>query len=452
MAMKTQNRLNNFHVPLILILLQLFSLNLRSQELVTLYTPKNESFPATRLPYPGQEYIEMLEDEGDSLLQANPFWDATRIGPATSEYNCHGYAWHSSENATNFVIQSAVMKYWTGLQSYIQTSATSYGEKVFYDNGGHSAITTTSQDYVISKWGQLPLYRHKKTDCPYWPWTTSLIYYKLNPSMSGSSDLLCVNDQRTFNTDITNMPGATLTWTKGSFLDVIGESDTAQYTVKGTGNGNTGVNFTISTPTGFTWPSNKQFHVGPFSSSDYPISGPSSAQCNSYVYYSISDLPGRTTINWSWPPSWTYISGQNTLNLTLRTPRSGSGSVQVGVNNSCGQCGSYATKYTSVYGYCGYSLIIYPNPATDIINVTIKEPELSSSDVASSDEILSNDILKMNMDKLKVTISDNLGKVYKNLSKNSKSFEIPINDLNKGNYIVTVSDGSIAISAALIVE
>jgi len=118
----------------------------------------------------------------------------------------------------------------------------------------------------------------------------------------------------------------------------------------------------------------KQFHTGPYSSSDYPISGPSSAQCNTYVYYSIPQLEGVTTTNWTWPSQFTYVSGQGTRYLALRAGRTG-GTIGVGVNNNCGPCGSYATKYTSVYGSCGYSFLIYPNPASDELTVELTENE-----------------------------------------------------------------------------
>lgn len=114
------------------------------------------------------------------------------------------------------------------------------------------------------------------------------------------------------------------------------------------------------------------FHTGPYSSSDYPITGPSSASCNSYVYYSIPTLSGVTSINWVWPSGWAYVSGQNSTNLDLRTNSDG-GVVSVGVNNTCGQSGSYATKYTSVSGFCGSSsssLSVYPNPASNELTIS----------------------------------------------------------------------------------
>ncbi|HUZ59744.1 MAG TPA: trypsin-like peptidase domain-containing protein [Hanamia sp.] len=66
------------------------------------------------------------------------------------------------------------------------------------------------------------------------------------------------------------------------------------------------------------YPATKIVHLGPYGSDDYPISGPSNANCNSYVTYTTNQLPGVTSYNWFYPSSWTYVSGQGTYSLTLR--------------------------------------------------------------------------------------------------------------------------------------
>ena len=109
----------------------------------------------------------------------------------------------------------------------------------------------------------------------------------------------------------------------------------------------------------------KNVWVGPYSSSNYPITGPGSAPCRQYVYYSIPALEDVISINWVWPSSWTYVSGQGTRYIALQTGATGSGGI-IGAQavNICLNPGSYATMYTSVTGICGYSLSVSPNPAT----------------------------------------------------------------------------------------
>jgi hypothetical protein len=187
-------------------------------------------------------------------------------------------------------------------------------------------------------------------------------------------------------------------------------------------------------------------HSGPYSSSDYLITGPSSASCNSYVYYNIPSLTGVTSINWTWPVGWTYVSGQNTAYLALRAKTSG-GMVAVGVNNTCGQSGSYATKYTNVYG-C-YSLSIYPNPGSDEVAVTILEHQSEVAD--STGSILNSTNLNYKPLSYNFIITDNMGVVYSTFNKKSKSFTLSVQNLKDGNYILVGTDGVFTFSSPLIV-
>lgn len=79
----------------------------------------------------------------------------------------------------------------------------------------------------------------------------------------------------------------------------------------------------------------RQVHTGTYDDSDYPITGPSSSPCNQYIYFAIPELQGVTLINWTWPSNWTYVSGQGTPYLALKTGKY-SGGVAVGVDNVCG--------------------------------------------------------------------------------------------------------------------
>ena len=191
----------------------------------------------------------------------------------------------------------------------------------------------------------------------------------------------------------------------------------------------------------------KLFHTGPYSSSDYPITGPGSAGCNSYVYYNIPTLSGVTSINWTWPMGWTYVSGQGTTYLALRTCTSG-GIVAVGVNNTCGQSGSYATKYTSVYG-C-FSLIVIPNPASDLVNITISEPQSIISDTSATMNSVSNPSEESIV--YNITITDDMGVVHYRTNKYSNSFTINVQALKNGNYIITADDGVNKFTSQLVIK
>lgn len=117
------------------------------------------------------------------------------------------------------------------------------------------------------------------------------------------------------------------------------------------------------------------------------------------------------------------------------------------MNNTCGQSGSYATKYTSIYGYCGYSIVSSPNPASDVINFLIKEPVLEADTVQNLTVSSDNDLVNY-----RIVISDKSGMVYKIFNTSTNSFSLPIQNLRKGDYIVTASKGNIKFSSQFIVN
>ena len=268
-----------------------------------------------------------------------------------------------------------------------------------------------------------------------------------NPYLTGMNPL-CTTEGYTVNYQPLGSK-LTWSWSSGNISKVsVGDPNPCYFQKYSNGNGYISVlikkvcpgDINLSIP----------IHTGPYSSSDYPITGPSSAQCKSYVYYNIPSLSGVTSINWTWPGSWTYISGQNTAYLALRTGLSGSGGmVMVGVNNICGQSGSYASKYTTVYGNCYYSLIISPNPASEEVRITI--PDITSSQSDSLIRLDQYTNITVSQKIYKVTISDKNGVICFNSNKDSKTFSIPIQNLINGNYIVSVFDGVTYYTAPLII-
>lgn len=240
-------------------------------------------------------------------------------------------------------------------------------------------------------------------------------------------------------------PGATITWsTLSTNISVVsGTEHSNPCSFQKVSNGNGTVNASISSSC-VNYSLSYQVHSGPYSSSDYPISGPGSASCNSYVYYSVPSLSGVTSINWSWPGGWTYVSGQNTANLALRTGTSG-GTVAVGVNNTCGQSGSYSTKYTSING-C-YSLSVSPNPVSDEVTVTIQEPQTDvTGSITQNSTNLSNEPVTYSF-----IVTDNMGIVYNTFKKKSKSFKLSVQNLKNGNYNLTGTDGVNKFSTSILV-
>ncbi len=131
---------------------------------------------------------------------------------------------------------------------------------------------------------------------------------------------------------------------------------------------------------------NSQTQAGPYSSSQFSISGPSSV-CpgNTASYLSTFIDPGITNYQWGWS-GFTYQSGQGTPYLGVYAPYNfNGGSVTLRLQNRCGLTGSPAYKY--VYkGYCGYGFTVNPNPAFTELTIQIESPEDQMDIFQSSEE------------------------------------------------------------------
>ena len=262
-------------------------------------------------------------------------------------------------------------------------------------------------------------------------------YVSGNPYISGENPL-CSSEDYT----IVNLPlGAKINWSCTANIQKVSEGNPNPCTFQKYSNGNGYIYAYIDKVCPGDVNLSKAIHTGPYSSSDYPISGPSSAHCNSYVYYSIPQLPGVTSINWDWPQEWTYSSGQNSRYLALISGTQ-SGIVAVGVNNTCGQSGSYATKYTYIYGYCGYGFSMYPNPASDNVTITMNEnlPMKEYSD-SNFTNVATTDAKACEPTTYIISIYDSQGTKLSTMTRSGKSFNIPLINMRDGTYIIEVSDG-----------
>ncbi len=163
---------------------------LSAQVPVTIYTPNGSVVPEAYLtPELTQTEIDYFDD-----LMAEDYPAATiiELGAISGTYNCHDYAWYVSEGGENVWIGygfTAEDIFWTD-GSYTEITTWAENEKVSYlpdwqDN--HSAVTTASLDYLISKWGKGPLVGpHHYSYCPFWHSGTTFKYYERtnNPATS----------------------------------------------------------------------------------------------------------------------------------------------------------------------------------------------------------------------------------------------------------------------------
>lgn len=136
---------------------------------------------------------------------------------ATTTYNCHAYAWHTTEGGHKVWINSDASgcpsTYWTDGSYILTTKDDPLAKKVSYPNGDHSAITSNPTHYVISKWGSGCLMKHTYNDCPYN--STNLRYYKSSMVISGEKTIMIPNSSTSIIAEysLSNTPaGASVEW------------------------------------------------------------------------------------------------------------------------------------------------------------------------------------------------------------------------------------------------
>lgn len=229
---------------------------------------------------------------------------------------------------------------------------------------------------------------------------------------------------------VTNLPsGATVSWlaSPAGILNVPPSGNPISVTYASTGTAT--LTATISACGGpFTL--TKIVRAGGYSSSDYPVSGPSSAGCNQYVTYTTNELPGATSYNWFWPnTTWSYVSGQGTRTLTLITPgTSGSGQVGVRVANACDAGGSPATKSVQVSCSGSYVYSVSPNPATS--DVTVTPAETTSTGIETQKTIT------------EISIYDWQGNLKRRHSFNKAAkATLNVSNLPLGVYLIEIKNG-----------
>jgi len=123
------------------------------------------------------EYDERTIDSiNDYFMNAYP--NAEFIGNSSATYNCHGYAWYVTEGGEDVWIgadRGSPEELFMTDGSYLRIPSESEGEwagqKVSYrfNTGptGHSAVTSSTSGWLISKWAYGPLMKHTPNDCPY---------------------------------------------------------------------------------------------------------------------------------------------------------------------------------------------------------------------------------------------------------------------------------------------
>ena len=161
---------------------------------VTIKTPGNTKVVAWK--YTSQltnEEIKQIKNKVDRVYK-----NAIKLESETLKYNCHSYAWYSTDVNKNEYWINEPHAYWEdgGMCFYyaeVNNMATTpsqlrMGDRaVYYDEDGkvdHSAIVYNSSGMLESKWGFAGLFRHQQNYCPYAKYDKEIKYYYMKPGIN----------------------------------------------------------------------------------------------------------------------------------------------------------------------------------------------------------------------------------------------------------------------------
>ena len=412
-----------FRVFLYLVFYTTFTGYCVAQTPVTIYTPHGSVVPDTYL------FSELTQSQiaSQNLYVSQTYPNATKLADASATYNCHAYAWYTSEGGSNVWIgattSTAEDVFWTD-GSYVENTNQIYPAKVSYASDNHSATTTSQTDVFISKWGSLPLMQHNKNYCPYN--SSSLKYYIKAPSTISGPSKIC--DQGTYT--INNFPaGATVVWSGSSNLALSSASaNSAVFTANSNGAG-----WIQATVNGIAL---AQFSVWVGGPTVEYIDGPTTVQPGIYnLYYAQPQNTANSSTTYYWhvyPSNTTYTSTGNSIELAFP---SGQSTLVVSSENACGY-GMDEPELDITATGSGY-LTLSPNPSADLVQVSL--------DATSTNSTLSTNTYS-------VKVVDDYGTIVSSGIKKEKKFNIPISTFRNGIYTVIVSDGTNTYQNKLIVK
>ena len=227
-------------------------------------------------------------------------------------------------------------------------------------------------------------------------------------------------------------PGTSFAWSVSpSIASISSGKNSTQAQLSKISSGTATLSLKLSKSCGLNQTLTKTFSIGGYSSSDYPVSGPSYAGNNQYVYFSTNQLPSATNYSWFWPGEWTYVSGQGTNSLALRTGNA-SGSVGVRVANACDAGGSPGTIHVQINNN-GFVMQTAPNPTVGDLTITTDQTTFSNPGLVIRDKIY------------KLEVIDVFGNIKNKFSYSSGETNIKINlsTLISGTYVIRAYNGKI---------
>ena len=134
-------------------------------ERTTIFTPLGT--PVEAMIYNETISPVQISQLNDQWIAYSQYQDAEKVSDSTYTYNCHGYTWYMSEGGQRRLhIENPQPYLEDGSYEIIEEHEVVAGDKVLYGNGVHSAVIADEPGWVVSKWGNGPLMRHRLRDVP----------------------------------------------------------------------------------------------------------------------------------------------------------------------------------------------------------------------------------------------------------------------------------------------
>lgn len=407
--------------------------------------------------YPNNEMIKTYYNSNSTIKYSS-----------TRRFNCHGYAWHMSTlsdllNQPRWIGKDLYNTdehiYWND-NSYVEVANATYPGMISWQglDGDHSAITTNQQGIVISKWNEWPFMRHKLADSPF---GSSGLKYYVRLKIDGPT-YVCKNTNFTLSLPPMVQP-FTVSWSYSGNITLVSSSGNqaifkansdvstwikANVTVNGKSTELT-KNINIDAPpySEFyyaVWNNQTGQYLTPSSSSYYDV------LCYNTTYHiKLESSPIHTLSNYQWtiPSGWTrfYTSGNM---ISINTNSNPGGQVSVSAITSCGVTKTVFSAYFGPTPGCsmnipsvGVSLLVFPNPAKDIVTIQLKEKETGLVAVNTLSSQKMNKVSTSGTYEIQLWSTTSLIKTYKT---DQLPYQISVNGLLRGLYVVIViKDGEI---------
>jgi Zn-dependent metalloprotease len=253
---------------------------------------------------------------------------------------------------------------------------------------------------------------------------------------------------------LNNMPPTdTIYWTCSSNMNMISNQGSNPCYFQGNSTGAGWIRAKIITKDGteILGPL-KSIWVGKFENS--VVTG-TAAICPNSLYTYTAQVPGGHQTNysysWTYPSNWTK-NGQSQNTILLQTPSNPYyGTVRVSITNECGTSGYSGITVYPKQG-CGSFFILYPNPASDNVTITINEPITSDIQELNKNELVNNSVAAIDFPTYTIRIYNNSGTALISIKGSSNTFTVPLVNIKDGIYIIEVCAGYNCYREQLIVS